>query len=104
LLPLVLDRVMKRRAPPPERHEPSKASYPSGHALQTSAVAVATSYVLLREGVAPRWSVAPLGLASLAAGAGRLLLDRHWTSDVAGGYLAGVSLGATCAGIYELGR
>ena len=104
LLPLLLDRLLQHRLPPPERHEPSKQSYPSGHALQTSAVAVATSYVLLREGIAPRWSVAPLGLASLAAGAGRLLLDRHWTTDVVGGYLAGVSLGATCAGLYELRR
>lgn len=104
LLPKLLDRVAKRRLPPPERHEPSKQSYPSGHALQTSAMAVSTGYVLLREGLGPRWSVAPLGLASLAAGAGRLLLDRHWTSDVLGGYLAGVALGATCAGVYELRR
>jgi len=101
---VLLDHSLKHRGPPPERHQPSKQSYPSGHALQTSAVAVATSYVLLREGLAPRWSVAPLGVASLAAGAGRLLLDRHWTSDVIGGYLAGVSLGATCAGIYERSR
>jgi len=104
LLPVALDRLMKRRLPPPERHEPSKQSYPSGHALQTSAMAVSTGYVLLREGLGPRWSVAPLGLASLAAGAGRLLLDRHWTSDVLGGYFAGVALGATCAGVYELQR
>ncbi len=104
LLPWLLDRLMQRRSPPPERREPSKQSYPSGHALQTSAMAVTTSYVLLREGLAPRWSVAPLGLASLAAGAGRLLLDRHWTSDVVGGYFAGVALGATSAGLYELGR
>ncbi len=104
LLPLLLDRLLQRRSPPPERHEPSKQSYPSGHALQTSAMAVTTSYVLLRERLAPRWSVAPLGLASLAAGAGRLLLDRHWTSDVVGGYFAGVALGATSAGLYELQR
>jgi undecaprenyl-diphosphatase len=104
LLPRVLDAWMKRRLPPPERREPSKQSYPSGHALQTSAMALTTSYVLLREGLAPRWSVAPLALASLAAGAGRLLLDRHWTSDVLGGYLAGVALGASCAGVYELRR
>jgi membrane-associated phospholipid phosphatase len=104
LLPPLLDGFMRRRSPPPERHEPSKQSYPSGHALQTSAIALTTGYVLVREGLAPRWSVAPLGVASLAAGAGRLLLDRHWTSDVLGGYLAGVALGASCAGVYELRR
>ena len=102
LLPPFLDRLLPRRSPPPERRAPAKQSYPSGHALQTSAVALTTSYVLMREGLAPRWSAAPWGLASLAAGAGRLLLDRHWTSDVVGGYFAGIALGATCAGLYEL--
>jgi membrane-associated phospholipid phosphatase len=102
LLPRVLDRTMKRRLPPFERHDPSKQSYPSGHALQTSAVALTTSYVLYREGLGPRWAGAPLGLASLLAGAGRLLLDRHWSSDVIGGYFAGIALGATTAGVYEL--
>jgi undecaprenyl-diphosphatase len=102
LAALLADRLTPHRFPPWERQEPSKHSYPSGHALQTSAVALSTSYVLMREGLAPRWSFAPFGLASLAAGAGRLVLDRHWTSDVLGGYFAGISLGATCAGIYEL--
>lgn len=104
LLSQVLDRVLSHRQPPPERGEPSKQSYPSGHALQSSALALTTGYVLRREGVAPAWSAAPLGLASLAAGAGRLLLDRHWTSDVLGGYLAGIAFGASCAGFYELAR
>lgn len=102
LTPPLLKRVLPQRLAPPERGRFSKHSFPSGHALQTSAVAVITSYVLLREGLAPRWFVAPAGLASLAAGAGRLLLDRHWTSDVIGGYCAGVALGAAGAGVYEL--
>jgi undecaprenyl-diphosphatase len=102
IVPKVLDHVLRRRLPPVERHEPSKQSYPSGHALQTSAMALTSGYVLYREGVGPRWSAAPLGLASLGAGAGRLLLDRHWTSDVIGGYCAGVALGGAAAGLYEL--
>jgi undecaprenyl-diphosphatase len=101
LLPKVLDRTLQRRLPPVERHDPSKQSYPSGHALQASAMALTTGYVLYREGVGPRWLGAPLGLAALGAGAGRLLLDRHWTSDVIGGYCAGVALGAAAAGLYE---
>jgi membrane-associated phospholipid phosphatase len=102
VLPRVLDHTLPRRSPPFERHEPSKQSYPSGHALQTSAMALTTGYVLYREGVGPRWTAAPLGLASLGAGAGRLLLDRHWASDVIGGYCAGVALGGAAAGLYEL--
>ena len=104
LLSVSLDKLLRHRMPPPERHEPSEQSYPSGHALQSSALALATGYVLTREGLARGWSVAPLGFASFAAGAGRLLLDRHWTTDVIGGYCAGIAFGATCAGIYELSR
>jgi undecaprenyl-diphosphatase len=104
LLPLLLDRVTLRRSPPPERGEPGKQSYPSGHALQTSAMAVATGYVMQREHLAaPAWLV-PLGPLSLATGLSRLFLDRHWTSDVAAGYFAGVALGAASAGLYELSR
>lgn len=104
LLPLLLDRISVRRLPPPERNEPTKQSYPSGHALQSSALALTTSYVMHREQLAsPGWlaSLAPL---SLATGLGRLLLDRHWASDVLGGYCAGVALGAGSAGLYELSR
>lgn len=102
LLPLVLDRVSRFRSPPPERHDPDEQSYPSGHALQASSMAIVSSYVSHREGMAaPPWA-ASFGLLSLAAGLGRLLLDRHWTSDVLGGYLAGVSLGTASAGLYEL--
>lgn len=104
VLPNVLEHTVPRRFPPKERHEPSKQSYPSGHALQTSAMALTTGYVLYRENVGPRWTGAPAGIASLAAGAGRLLLDRHWTSDVIGGYCAGVALGAAAAGVYELAK
>lgn len=102
VLSQILDRLMKHRQPPPERGEPSKQSYPSGHALQSSALALTTGYVLWREGMASKWTTAPLSALSAAAGAGRLLLDRHWTSDVIGGYCAGIALGATCAGFYEL--
>lgn len=104
LLPPILDRAVRRRLPPPERRDPSKQSYPSGHALQTSAMALAVGYVMHRERLAkPRWLV-PLGPLSLLAGAGRLLLDRHWASDVLGGYCAGIALGAASAGCYELAR
>lgn len=104
LIPLLLERVVARRLPPPERLEPTKQSFPSGHALQTSAVALATTYVMRREKLgAPGW-VASLGPLSLATGVSRLLLDRHWTSDVLGGYCAGIALGATCAGLYEVCR
>lgn len=103
LLPLLLDRISTRRLPPPERAEP-KQSYPSGHALQSSALALTTTYVMRREQLAsPGW-LSSLGPLSLVAGLSRLLLDRHWASDVLAGYCAGIALGAGSAGLYELSR
>lgn len=102
LLPPLLERWLPHRAPPPERGEPGEQSYPSGHALQTAALALATNYVLRREGLTPRWSSGPFALAPALAAGGKLLLERHWASDVLGGYLAGVALGSACVGGYEL--
>lgn len=50
---------------------------------------------------APHWLGDSLALAT---GLSRLILDRHWASDVIGGYCAGIALGATRAGIYELSQ
>jgi membrane-associated phospholipid phosphatase len=104
VLPGVLDRLTVQRLSPRERRGGQKQSYPSGHALRTSAMAISVGYVMHRERLAaPAW-LTPLAPLSLATGLGRLILDRHWTSDLVGGYCAGIALGATSAGLYELGR
>ncbi|AUX45143.1 uncharacterized protein SOCE26_066240 [Sorangium cellulosum] len=100
----ILDRAVKHRAPPPGRNEPWEQSFPSGHALETTAAAIAGGYVLVREGVAGPWVTVPLALASAASGMSRLVLDRHWATDSLGGYLAGIALGTASAGVYELTR
>jgi undecaprenyl-diphosphatase len=105
LTPL-LERIVPSRRPPrehPEHDQPSKQSYPSGHALRTSATAATTTYVLWREGRAP-WAGGPIALASLVSTGGKLVLSRHWTTDVIGGYLAGIAWGTACASLYELAR
>lgn len=102
----LLERVVPLRRPPPEHPEhddPSKQSYPSGHALRTSATAVTTSYVLWREGSAP-WAGGPLAMLSFVVTGSKLILSRHWTTDVIGGYLAGLAWGSACASVYELAR
>lgn len=98
----VLDRVMKFRAPPPGK-ERTKQSFPSGHALETTTVSVAAAWALAREGIVPGWVIAPVAIAASAiSGLGRLVLDRHWSTDSAAGYCAGLALGCACAGAYEL--
>ena len=97
-----LERAHDHRTPPPGK-KPTKQSYPSNHAMETTATSLTSSWVLARERVAPSAATAPLAvLASLVSGLGRLVLDRHWSTDSIAGYLAGIALGSACAGGYEL--
>ena len=102
-----LDRIHAHRTPPPTKRkiEPDAQSFPSGHALETTAATFTAAWVLAREGVAPGVAAAPVAvLASLVSGVGRLVLDRHWVTDSVAGYCAGIALGAACAGAYEIAR
>lgn len=99
------DWAVRHRAPPPGRHKRAEQSYPSGHTLETAAVALVGAYVLWREGLAdPRVAFPIAGAIPLLEGAGRIFLDRHWTTDVIGGLLAGISVAAVCASGYEARR
>ena len=101
----VLEQAMRPRTPPPGRHSPTEPAFPSGHALQTSAVALATAWVLTREGLASPTGAVPLAVAlPLASGLAKLYEDKHWFTDVVGGYLLGIGLAASAAGGYELVR
>jgi membrane-associated phospholipid phosphatase len=105
LISPVLDRAHQHRTPPPGKLKikGDVQSFPSGHAFETTAVAIAAGYTLAREAVVPPFVAAPLAAAaSLISGLGRLVLDRHWPTDSAAGYCAGIALGTACAGVYEL--
>lgn len=83
-------------------HYKQKPSFPSGHAMETTAVAFATAYVLTRERIvhaAPGFAGA--GLLAAASTVGRLYLDRHWVTDAVGGSLLGVAVAAASAAAYE---
>ena len=98
-----LEQIETPRRPPPGRHKPSEPSFPSGHALETTAVAAATAYVLVRTG---ETTAAGAGAAAVAvpllSGLGRLYLDRHWSTDIGAGWLAGLAVASGCALAYEL--
>lgn len=56
----------------------------------------------MREGIVDSRVAAMLGLlAGPAVGFGRLYLNRHWLTDVAAGWLAGMSVAAFSAAGYE---
>ncbi|HVF39345.1 MAG TPA: phosphatase PAP2 family protein [Gemmatimonadaceae bacterium] len=101
----LFDRVLPHRSPPPGRREPLNPSFPSGHSLRTSALILTSSYILARESKLDSRVIggSALGLAALT-GIDRILLDRHWTTDVIAGWLGGIALAATASAGYEMKR
>jgi undecaprenyl-diphosphatase len=77
------------------------AGFPSGHAARAAAVAGIVGYAAVAEGWARPRVVVPLGVAASVAGGGRLLTDRHWLTDVVGGWGLGVAVAALCALWYD---
>lgn len=99
------DHVLPQPPAPPGHPSPGKPVFPSGHAFGTGAVALAAAYVLAREGLVRAGVALPVAaLLPLATAGGRVLEEKHWASDVLGGYLGGVAVAATCAAAYELAR
>ncbi|SDH10672.1 undecaprenyl-diphosphatase [Lentzea fradiae] len=93
----LLTRFLFDRVRPVEYHLPS---YPSGHTIAVASTAF-TLVVLLGRGVL--WSV----LAVLVAGFARIVLERHWVTDVIGAVLGVTGVGllaATALGLVTSGR
>jgi membrane-associated phospholipid phosphatase len=87
-------RVGRRHRPP------AHPVFPSGHALGVAAVAFTTGYVVAREGI-----IGPAAAATpIVVGLGRLVREKHLASDTIGGWLAGASIAAALAGVYEVAR
>ena len=101
----VFDRVLPQPPRPPGRRHKRKSVFPSGHAFGPGAISLAAAWVLSREGLARPAVAFPLALAAPAITAGgRLLEEKHWASDVAGGYLGAIALAAGCLSAYEATR
>ncbi len=77
-------------------------AFPSGHTSATTAIATTVAFVLARQ------QLASLPVATLIAvaipmtiGAGRVLADEHWATDVIGGWIGGVGVAALAAIAFE---
>ncbi|CAA9319452.1 MAG: hypothetical protein AVDCRST_MAG68-1869 [uncultured Gemmatimonadetes bacterium] len=91
--------------PPPPGHPPDRPVFPSGHAFGPGALSLATAYVLAREGLARPAVTFPVAMTvPLLMSGARVLEEKHWASDVLGGYLGGIALAAGCLAGYEAVR
>jgi undecaprenyl-diphosphatase len=83
----------------------TEPSFPSGHALRAATVTLVTAYVLVRENVGKPKVAIPVAAAIPALTAlHALYLDRHWASDIIGGWLGGIAIAGACAYGYEVAQ
>jgi membrane-associated phospholipid phosphatase len=99
----VTKKVVDRSRPPVPLHlvPESNASFPSGHATESTALFVTLALVVavfvLRRPIARATTVLGAGVLSFVVGASRLVLGVHWPSDVLAGWVmgAGIALAVT---------
>lgn len=100
----LFDDLLPQPPPPPGR-PPDHPVFPSGHAFGTMSVALTAAYVLAREELAPAAVVFPLAMiVPVVSSAARMIEEKHWISDVLGGYLAAAGLAAAALTGYEAVR
>ena len=102
----LVKRAVRRPRPPSLARTPDEhPSFPSGHTTRASAAALTIAYALVRERIVSRGVALPVALAIVAAvGASRTLVDKHWTTDVIGGWALGSAASAGAALWYEAVR
>jgi membrane-associated phospholipid phosphatase len=97
--------LLPQSTPPPGRKAPFDPHFPSGHALHSTAFLAATAWVFGREGsTSSKLIAAGAGALAGALGVDRLIHDRHWTSDVVGGWLAAIAIASAAASVYEISK
>ena len=99
---LVKRAVQRPRPPSRDRTADEHPSFPSGHTTRATAAAFTIAYALVREGVLPQAVAVPVSFAVAAlVGASRTWSDKHWTTDVVGGWALGTASAAGAALWYE---
>ena len=97
----IAKQLVGRARPPVALHlvAESDASFPSGHAADSTAVyltlGLVVAIVVFRRPVARALTVIGAGLVALAVGSSRLVLGVHWPTDVLAGWSLGVAAAIT---------
>jgi undecaprenyl-diphosphatase len=77
-------------------------SFPSAHATSSSAICCTLAYVFWREHLVNGTVALLVGVVvPLLVGLSRIYLDVHWTTDVLGGWSAGVLVATLAAALYN---
>ena len=99
---------LPQQNPPDRRVAPGRgvveASFPSGHVTGVLTEALTIGYVLSRERPTSRRALALLAAWPLLVATTRVYRNRHWTSDVVGGLLAGTAVAAITTMVYEIAQ
>ncbi len=100
LAPL-FDKLLPQPPSPPGHRDPHHPVVPSGHAFGPGAVMLAMAYVGMRERHTPMGvTISAATIVPLVTAGGKILEEKHWATDVLGGYLAGIAVAATCLACY----
>jgi undecaprenyl-diphosphatase len=79
-------------------------SFPSGHAARGAALAGVLAHLAARDGRGAAAVLAAGGTVALVGAAQRVRVERHWASDVLGGWALGAAVAAGCAMWYDYVR
>ena len=95
---------LHQRNPPDAGDSPhgevKEPSFPSGHTTGVTAEALAVAVILWNEDLAPPRVLGALIAWPLLVGVTRVYRDRHWMSDILGGWAAGLTVAAASSLIY----
>jgi undecaprenyl-diphosphatase len=93
--------VHRPRPPRPRGRGPKREStFPSGHTVGLTTLALVVADVLAREGLLDRRAARVLGLGMpLIVGANRVYVREHWLTDVLGGWTLGAAVAGTVSAV-----